>query len=306
MPRVQTDPRDLIAIETLGLSFGALRLCLPEAVQRMKQSLERHGQLTPLLACPSGDGVELIDGFKRVRAAREIGLEHLGARVVRLESWQAKTTILLANAHRSLDEIEEAWLVRALYRDDQLEQPEIARILGRHKSWVCRRLALAERLDDGVEADLRLGLITATAARELARLPRGNQRAAADVVIQRGLTSHQTAKLATDLLDAAPEDRDKVLAAAAASCLVRAPPRARPKTPAEVIVGDVAAIGRIGARMQSRLHERPLASFGDNAAALVTDALGELLPVLGALVKTIERVTNKEDLRCNVGPTDKS
>ena len=306
MPRVQTDPRDLIAIETLGLSFGALRLCLPEAVQRMKQSLERHGQLTPLLACPSGDGVELIDGFKRVRAAREIGLEHLGARVVRLESWQAKTTILLANAHRSLDEIEEAWLVRALYRDDQLEQPEIARILGRHKSWVCRRLALAERLDDGVEADLRLGLLTSSAARELARLPRGNQRAAADVVIQRGLTSHQTAKLATDLLDAAPEDRDKVLAAAAASCLVRAPPRARPKTPAEVIVGDVAAIGRIGARMQSRLHERPLASFGDNAAALVTDALGELLPVLGALVKTIERVTNKEDLRCNVGPTDKS
>ena len=48
-------------------------------------------------------------------------------------------------------------------------------LLGRHKSWVCRRLALVEKLADEAREDLRLGLLSATAARSLVRLPAGNQ-----------------------------------------------------------------------------------------------------------------------------------
>jgi hypothetical protein len=47
--------------------------------------------------------------------------------------------------------------------------------LGRHKSWVHRRLALVERLCEEAREDLRLGLLSATAARQLVRLPAGNQ-----------------------------------------------------------------------------------------------------------------------------------
>ena len=70
--------------------------------------------------------------------------------------------------------------MRSLYRDDGLRQPEIARRLGRHKSWVCRRLMLVEALDPAVQADVRLGLLAPRAAAPDARLPRGNQRRAAD------------------------------------------------------------------------------------------------------------------------------
>ena len=52
---------------------------------------------------------------------------------------------------------------------------EAAELLGRHKSWVCRRLALLERLGEEAREDLRLGLLTPTAARSLVRLPVGNQ-----------------------------------------------------------------------------------------------------------------------------------
>ncbi|MBK6519966.1 MAG: hypothetical protein IPG04_39000, partial [Polyangiaceae bacterium] len=46
--------------------------------------------------------------------------------------------------------------MRALYREHGLLQPAIAQRLGRHKSWVHRRLMLVEALDPAVQADVRL------------------------------------------------------------------------------------------------------------------------------------------------------
>ena len=46
-----------------------------------------------------------------------------------------------------------------------MTQVEVAELLGRHKSWVCRRLALVEKLSNEAREDLRLGLLSTTAAR---------------------------------------------------------------------------------------------------------------------------------------------
>ena len=67
--------------------------------------------------------------------------------------------------------------MRSLYREDHLNQPTIARLLSRHKSWVWRRLMLVESLETCVQSDVRLGLIAPRAAVALSRLPRGNQQA---------------------------------------------------------------------------------------------------------------------------------
>ncbi len=64
-------------------------------------------------------------------------------------------------------EWEEAWIVHALVREDGMTQVEVAELLGRHKSWVCRRLALVEKLTNEAREDLRLGLLSTTAARAL-------------------------------------------------------------------------------------------------------------------------------------------
>lgn len=52
-----------------------------------------------------------------------------------------------------MTELEEAWLIRSLHREEGWPQVEIARWFGRHKSWVNRRLLLAEGLADEVQAD---------------------------------------------------------------------------------------------------------------------------------------------------------
>ena len=67
--------------------------------------------------------------------------------------------------------------MQALVREDGLTQVAAGHLLGRHKSWVCRRLALLERLSETVKEDLRLGLVGPALARQLTRLPAGNQTA---------------------------------------------------------------------------------------------------------------------------------
>ena len=62
-----------------------------------------------------------------------------------------------------------------MVREDGMSQVEAASLLGRHKSWVHRRLALLERLCAEGQEDLRLGLLSVTVARQLVRLPAGNQ-----------------------------------------------------------------------------------------------------------------------------------
>ena len=93
----------------------------------------------------------LVDGFKRLAAARGLkGLETLSARRIEVDERNAKAAMYgLNRIGRHFGELEEAWLVQALVREDGLSQVEVATLLGRHKSWVCRRLAMMEKLCAG-------------------------------------------------------------------------------------------------------------------------------------------------------------
>jgi len=62
-----------------------------------------------------------------------------------------------------------------------------------------------EALDPAVQADVRLGLLMPRAAVVLGQLPRGNQHAAAGVVIRHGLTVRQVELWVAELLACADE-----------------------------------------------------------------------------------------------------
>jgi ParB-like chromosome segregation protein Spo0J len=145
-----------VRLEGLGERLAALRLCEAEALARMQQSLASVGQVSAIsVFTPEGAGFEVLDGFKRTRAARALGWTDLRAQVLAVDVVGAKVALTLLHERGGLTELEEAWLVRSLYREDHLSQPEIARHLSRHKSWVSRRLLVAEGLDDAVQADVR-------------------------------------------------------------------------------------------------------------------------------------------------------
>lgn len=170
----------------------------------MTGSVSRYGQLTPLVVCLREETHEVLDGFKRLAAARALGHKTVATRLIEADERLAKATLFgLNQTGRHTQEWEEAWIVHALVRDDGMTQVEVAELLCRHKTWVCRRLALVEKLADEAREDLRLGLLTTTAARALVRLPVGNQ---VDVLATRhrdGLTTTELEGV-VELLLAAP------------------------------------------------------------------------------------------------------
>lgn len=287
-------------ITQLSEELGCLRLSTPELERDMRQSLERHGQLTPILAYRTGGGVQVVDGFKRLRSARALSWGRLRVQAFdEQEGVNAKVLLWRSNQGHELTDLEEAWVVRALYREDRLTQPRIAQLLGRHKSWVSRRLMLAEGLCDDVQAQVRLGLLSATSAREIGRLPRGNQSEAAEIVTRRGLTTRQSARLVNEAMAVADEGyRRRVLDAFARGPLPEGTPKERTarRTPGEWLAHDVAATARTCTRLCVRLLERPLSSYGESAAEVVTEGLSALVPSLVGLQKTIERQLKKTEV----------
>lgn len=174
----------------IGEHYGRYRLHVPEAERAMAKSLERYGQLSPVVVCRRQDRYELIDGFKRLGAAqRLIHLDYLSARLMEADERAVKAAIYgLNRAGGRTRELEEAWIIHALVREDGMSQVEVAELLGRHKSWVCRRLALIERLGPKARDDLRVGLLSPTAARQIVRLPQGNQAEVLDAVRREALS----------------------------------------------------------------------------------------------------------------------
>jgi ParB-like chromosome segregation protein Spo0J len=171
----------------------------------LEASLRRYGQMSPVVVFRWRDRYELVDGFKRLAAARAVrDVSSLWARVIAADERSAKAAIYSLNrVSGKPSELEEAWIVHALVRDDGLPQVEVAELLGRHKSWVCRRLALIERLEEAAQAELKVGLLSPTCARQLVRLPPGNQVALLAVIRREALTVHEVAGV-VDLLQRAP------------------------------------------------------------------------------------------------------
>jgi ParB-like chromosome segregation protein Spo0J len=289
----------LVEIAPLGERLAPLRICDAGALATVRRSLERHGQLSAITLFADKDRLEIIDGFKRVRASRDLGLPTLLARIDDVDAVEAKLRVAELHDRRGLTELEEAWLVRSLYRDDHLGQPEIARRMNRHKSWVWRRLMLVESLEPEVQADVRLGLLAPRAAVAVSRLPRGNQKAASSVVVRRGLTVAQTDLLVQELLDletdsARAEFLDRRLDGPVPGKPAVSSTRAA-RSEADWMASDIARVRDIAARLEARLLASPLASFTPAAGELLRGALLGLSPVLRALDVVIAEAVARED-----------
>lgn len=186
-----------IPLTKISERFGHLRIINPQADKSMLQSMEKYGQMTPVVVSRMQQGsYELLDGFKRFRAGRALSLKTLNARVLDLGIRAAKVAIMQLNrAGKSINSMEEALVVNSLYHEDGLSQVEIAVLLSRHKSWVCRRISLIERLSDEVKESIRLGLLPVSIGEELTKLQRSNQDELLKKIHKHHLTWRETRKI---------------------------------------------------------------------------------------------------------------
>lgn len=191
---------DDIEVTKMGERYGALRIVNPGADDAMVKSMKKYGQMSPVTCVMTGGVYEMVDGFKRLRACRHMGKETLKTRILEATERVSKASIIQLNRGRSISELEEAMVLSSLYREDGLTQVEIALLVGRHKSWVSRRISLIERLNEEVREDIRLGLLPVSVGRELAKLPRGNQKAAAAALIKHRFSTREAVTLIAHLL----------------------------------------------------------------------------------------------------------
>src|SRR3989338_4138886 len=143
----------------------------------------------PLRVAPAGDGTyEVLDGFKRLARWRREGHTHVpvvvedaGAGVV------GKARLLEANTpRRTVSPMDETRVVRSLAADDHLSPTQIAKLLGRGRGWVDRRLTLGRRLTPELGRHLDEGRLSATTASTLATFPPGEQTSLAESILRHG------------------------------------------------------------------------------------------------------------------------
>jgi len=191
-----------LSITALDTRHRDLRLADPGSLNAIRRRIEAGAEIEPVVVWQAPDGrAVVIDGFKRVDVARQLGVGEVRVEILDGAEAEALAAIVTLNsARKGLSHMEEAWIVSRLCGDHGLGQAEVAALMGRGVSWVCRRQMLAERLVSGLQDDVRLGLLSATSAREIARLPRGNQERAAQSVARHGLSTRQAAHLCRVLL----------------------------------------------------------------------------------------------------------
>ena len=202
-----------IALDKIHESYARFRLIQPRAESNMLKSIERFGQMTPVVvgSCEN-NRYEMIDGFKRLRALRCLERDSVRARVLEGHGRVLKAAVIQLNREgRTIRDMEEALVIVSLYREEELNQVEIGTLLGHDKSWVSRRIALIEKLSEDVLEHLRIGLITPTHGRELTRLPRGKQLATLESLLKHHLTSRETRQLVEKLLKSPDCDHASIL-----------------------------------------------------------------------------------------------
>ena len=265
-----------LALDEMGEGYRRYRLSVPEAEAAMGRSLRRYGQIAPMVVCLRQERAEVIDGFKRLAAARTIpGFDQLSARRVEVDEQGAKAAIYGLNCvGRRPQELEEAWIVSALMREDGLSQVEVADLLGRHKSWVCRRLALLEKLGPEAREDLRLGLLSPSAARQLTRLPAGNQPELLVAARRESLTTEELRGVVDLLLASASREKE---------AYVLAKPRAALHQAREVVPAA---------------WDPRLSSAGNR----ISRQLGLLLDLLGRMENWLQHRGRGELMACDRGP----
>lgn len=237
-----------LAISAIGERFASLRIADPAAEQAMLHSLQKYGQQTPVVVCRiAADEHELLDGFKRLRAAKQLGCQELTVRPLDVSLRACKAAILHLNrVGRTITGLEESLVVHSLCHEDGLNQVEIASLLGHHKSWVCRKLTLIERLCDEAKESIRLGLLPASIGAELARLQRCNQEHLLAAIRKQRLTWRETREVVSALSSKPEREHEAILK----------DPRATVLRPAEEVF--VAPVAEQGLSYPAKLLQRRL------------------------------------------------
>lgn len=194
------------------------RRSFPEAgIKELAASIREVGILQPLVVRSTADGFELIAGERRLRAAREAGLDRVPVLIRQAGENESVELALVENLQREdLNPLETAAAYQALMEGFGLTKEQLAHRLGKSRAAVTNTLRLAQ-LPERVRVLLEDGKLTEGHARALLGLETEEQMARLAQRIQaEKLSVRRTEELVREYLSgerearsAEPEDRSE-------------------------------------------------------------------------------------------------
>jgi ParB family chromosome partitioning protein len=168
-------------------------------LEELAASLRERGIIQPIVVRPgrgAADGYEIIAGERRWRAAQRAGLHEVPVVVIEATDAEALQLAIVENVQRAdLNALEEAEGYRALMDEFANSQEEIAKIVGKSRSYVANTLRLL-KLSDAVKAHIQSGALSAGHARMLIGAPNADELA--EDIVARNLNVRQVEAMARE------------------------------------------------------------------------------------------------------------
>ena len=219
---VQTEAQliDQIVMVMLDLlepsPFQPRRVFDENALNDLVESIREKGVLQPLLVRPNPKkkgSYEIIAGERRFRASKQAGLAQVPVIIKEFNDKAALEVALIENLQREdLNAIEEAEAYVRLMNEFSYTQEELARVVGKSRSYVANMMRLLE-LPESVKKMLAERQITVGHARSL--LTAENPEKLAKEIAKKGLSVRETERLVgakepETKKEKAPKDTDVV------------------------------------------------------------------------------------------------
>jgi len=166
-------------------------------LEELANSLRERGIIQPIVVRPvrgAAESYEIIAGERRWRAAQRAGLHEVPVVDIEATDAEALQLAIIENVQRAdLNPLEEAEGYRALMEEFGNSQDEIAKTVGKSRSYVANTLRLL-KLPDSVKAHINSGKLTAGHARMLIGEP--NADALANEIVALNLNVREVEAMA--------------------------------------------------------------------------------------------------------------
>lgn len=177
----------------------------PDELAKLKQSIQEHGVLQPLVVRPRGERFQLIAGERRLRAAIDAGMENIPVHIVNFDDQKTMEAALVENIQRAdLNPIEKAQGFKDYLGRFQMTHDELAKRLGMGRPTITNLVALLD-LPAEIQDAVRAGQITTGHAKAIKGLSSPEKQVAVSKqIISMGLSVHATEQLVRQQAAPAP------------------------------------------------------------------------------------------------------
>lgn len=149
-------PRE-IEISSLDLRYECLRMKNRTQEGRLLSSIAESGIEEPVEGVDTQGARVLLNGFKRCRCARKLGIEIVPYTSLGNDEAAAIVALLRTSNDKSLSILEQAGFIDELRSMQQLSVAEIAEWLSRSKGWVSMRVGLIAEMSVTIRRKLFSG-----------------------------------------------------------------------------------------------------------------------------------------------------